>query len=484
MAKRTIIVTGYFGEKEHGDKLSYFERVDAHLREQDTRLLIVNLAPKALKSRCDSLSLPHFIPYAPFLERIPLPRRITLKTELEEAVQLESGDLGLTTASAALKLLYFRAFMRRLLRRERPALCVLWHQFNGLHHALADLLNESRIPYCFVEYGYLPGMIAFDPDGQMAEGWVAIESSTFRGLPVAPEVHERVDQYLEAARVQKKTQRDQPENEDALRLIRELRAQGKTALFFAGDYAYRSGMLPSGFPRAGIHSPYFESTAAALARLADLASKNDWHIIFKPHPLATDPAGAPEAPNEHVTVVPDANVFDCMLHCDLTLTILSQVSYLALIQKRAVVLLGRNPLSGKGCLYELESIDDLEHAVSHALRDGLSDDQYQAFRHHAAQLCSHYLYSMNQETEKLFSRGPSSAAEFLLDLMEPSESPGEAQSQAPLAGTWGTDADAARPWTVRALYAVFMVSAPIVRAAVPLLPAGLKQHLQNKGRWF
>ena len=483
LIRHTILVTGYFGGDEQPEKLSYFERVDAHLRDHGARLLVVNLAPKGLESRCDSLCLPHFIPYAPMFERIHLPDRIRLKAELDEAVQLEAGDLGLTVESAALKLLYFRAFMRRLLRRERPALCVLWHQFNGLHHALANLLNEGGIPYCFAEYGVLPGMIVFDRDGQMAESWVAVESERFRELPVEPARLELVDQYLEMVRVQKRTRRRQPCNDEVLQLIREKRGKAKAVMFFAGEYAYRSGMLPSGFPRARLHSPHFESTAAALSRVAELASKNDWHIIFKPHPLATDSAAAPEAPNEHVSVIRDANVFDCILLSDVTITVLSQVSYLALLQKRPVVLLGRSTLSGKGCAYELESRDDLEGVIKAALRDGFTNGQSQAFRQHAARLCTHYLHAMDRDVEDLLGRGTADAAEFLLAMSRTSV-PAAADRNRSLGGTWGTDSDSASLWRVRVPHRVFAASVPIVRLVVRVLPPKLKQALLKTRRWF
>ncbi len=484
MSRSTILVTAYFSGDDQGTKLDYFERIDARLREGDARLLLINLSPKRLECRCDSLSVPYFIPYAASFERARLHEGLRLRDELEEAVQVEAGDLNLEVEMAGLKLLYFRAFMRTVLRRERPALCVLWHQFNGLHHALVDLLNESSIPYCFTEYGAMPGTIVFDAEGQMAESRVAVEAAAFRDLPVEPEALDRADRYLEMVRAQKRSQRQQPSNEDALQQIREKRAQGKKVVFMAGDYGYRSGMLPPGFPRARLHSPFFESTEDALACVADLASRNDWHIIFKPHPLGTDAARIPEAPNEHVTVMPDANAFDCVLNCDITVTILSQVSYLALFQKRPIVLLGRNMLSGHGCAYELKSKNDLEGVLTQALRDGLRSEQWHAFRRHTAHVCTKYLFSMDQDVEEIFGRGPASAADFLLEMAAPRAASEGALDEASLSGRWGTDGNSALPWRARAAYALLSFLAPLFRVGVRMIPRAMKDSFAKTRRWF
>ena len=484
LSERTILVTAYFSGDDQSAKLDYFERIDARLRERDARLLLINLSPKRLECRCDNLSIPYFIPYAAFFEWARLHHGLRLKEELEEAVQVEAGDLNLKVELARLKLLYFRAFMRSVLRRERPALCVLWHQFNGLHHALVDLLNESSIPHCFAEYGPMPGMIALDRKGQMAESCVAVEAAAFRVLPVEPETLERADRYIEMVRAQKRSQRQQPTNEDALQHIREKHAQGKKVVFMAGDYGYRSGMLPPGFPRARLHSPFFESTEDALACVAALASKNDWHIIFKPHPLGTDAARMPEAPNEHVTVMPDANAFDCVLNCDITVTILSQVSYLALLQNRPIVLLGRNMLSGQGCAYELESKDHLESLITQAVRDGLTSEQRETFRRHTAQLCTHYLFSMDRDVEELFGRGPVNAADFLLEMAQPCPPSEEVPDEASLSGTWGTDKDLAFPWRTRAAYAILSFLASLFRVGVSMIPPAIKNSFSKTRRWF
>ena len=52
---------------------------------------------------------------------------------------------------------------------------------------------------------------------------------------------------------------------------------------------------------------------------------------------------------DRVDFVTGANIFDCMEQADVTTTIVSQVSYLALIHDRTSLLLGRKQLSGKGC---------------------------------------------------------------------------------------------------------------------------------------
>ena len=195
-------------------------------------------------------------------------------------------------------------------------------------------------------------------------------------------------------------------------------------IFYAGQNDPHSGILPRSAPSSHIHSPHFASTLEALEYLATLANHNGWHILFKPHPLIGSKVNISRLRAlEHITMIPDANIFSCMARSNLTVTILSQVSYMALIHQAPCILLGRNQLSGKGCLYEIQYKYSCESVIREAIRERLTKEQKNNFRIHCAQLIRYYLFSFDSDRFAL-GRSLREAATYLRDNMLRSQTVG------------------------------------------------------------
>ena len=410
----TILVSAYLSGHEHATKLRYFEKLDQALRPLNYHLLLVNLVPGRLKTSCKHVSAYSFTvgPHrAPGSRTV---RRLDLRKEIRESASVEAGAHRWTAAEAETKLLYFRAFMRRVFREHRPALCVLWNQFNGHHLVLADLCQDISVPVAFAEYGLLPGTIVFETGGQMALSWVAQENERFLQLPVDEDDVDATSRYLDLVKDERRTRKPQPSSPKVTQICEKAHQKGRKVLFYPGEHGNHSGILPRGRSDAARHSPFFEDTADALATLSDLAASKGWHVLFKPHPLSDD-RNLPDS-NEYLSIVPDANIFECIEQSDLTVTILSQACYLSVIHGRACVLLGRNPISGKGCVYEIGARHDTGAMLQEALDAGFTDKQKAAWRKHAAQLLRHYLFSMEDDIGAVVSRGPDDAANYLAQL--------------------------------------------------------------------
>ena len=437
----TILLSAYLTGEEHRSKRRYFNDLEAHLNAAGFELLRVDLVPGESPNTTTALSIPSFISQA---HRIFGDRYVdsdSLSSELAQAASLEAGMQGVEVSHAALKLILYRAFMRDILKRSNIRLCILWHQFNAFHMALADLCRQEDIPVLYAEYGMLPGTIVFDEDGQMALSWVARNTESYRGLSVLPEHIEQAKRLTTRMREQRRSRKPQDTDVDIAAIVREQRSAGKKILFYAGEHEYHSGILPRSLSYAPVHSPFYSGTQDALNSLATLAKKNDWHILFKPHPLhsARGDAATPTLP-DRITAVPGANVFDCIELSDVVITIVSQVSYLALIHETPCVLLGRNPLSGKNCVYEPESRDSLEQALLDALSKGLSEEKIDAWHEHVALITTYYLFALDQNEGEFLGRDHENAAKFIVEhVQSPTKSrPGQTTEDA----FYGPD----RPW--------------------------------------
>lgn len=301
--------------------------------------------------------------------------------------------------------------------RHQPDCCILWNQFTPLNHVLAHCCRNQGIGVVYGHLGLLPGTVVFEQGGQMGESWVARNSEAFLRLPCDESDLIRAGDYLDAARDGQWIRKPQGEAGALNDALAAHPFGGKKRLFYAGQNDFASGILPEDLPNARLHSPAFHDSEEALRFLAEVAEERDLLVIFKPHPSMKTPAadaGAWQA--NRVLTVPGANVFACMEAADLTITILSQVAYQALIQERPVLLLGCMQLNGKGCAYEARDRDRIRPEIDRALREGFTPAQRAAWRKHAAQLIRHYLFPLNGEMETLTGKSVKAAAEFLVSL--------------------------------------------------------------------
>jgi len=451
---RTLLISGHFGGPDHERKLRFFERVSATLERSALAPLVLDLSPASVRSSLPGLSLPTFVRAG---HRLPVERHLVgtaisgLSPRFLEAAAIDEASLACNASAARLRAFFLRRYFEEVLDRTRPALCLLWHQFNAPHTLLAELCEERKLPVVFAEYGLLPGTVAFDARGQMAESWVAAESPRFCALPVDGDDLDRARSYLERVAREGRNRKPQQARAAVTQALLARRREGRTMVFYAGQNDAGAGMIPRDSTRARLHSPLYRSTEDGLAHLADLAGRNDWRVLFKPHPMASPPPAL--APAQPVDVLTGADLSTCMDASACTVTILSQVAYQALIRGHPCVLLGRSPLSGKRCAYEVATRDDAEETIRRAIAKGFTDAQREAWLLHVAQLCRYQLFAFDEDLGSAVGRGAEQAA---LDLVERLEA-----WPTPRASTRPVPAAQSAPLRVRAAYRVLrMLSTP------------------------
>ena len=298
---------------------------------------------------------------------------------------LENGEAHLFTYKQA-------SFIEKMLLSFRPKGVIILCSFPTSHRILAVLCKKQGIPVIYTHKGALPKTWALEIGGGMGESLPAVYSDVFKMLPVnADEMEEAKDvwKYLNESRINRKIQ---PQNNWKSRVCYRIK-KNRPIIFYAGLNDTQSGLAYYGENARIYHSPMFSSSMEAVPFLADLAKKNDWNLLYKPHPMYRPTEEQKNSFPDNVIYVDAADINDVIDFSDVTITILSSTAYVALIRKKPVVMLGYNQLRRKDCTYEAFTKDNIDFAISSAINEGFSQKQQDAFTKHIAQLLKYYLYA-------------------------------------------------------------------------------------------
>lgn len=299
----------------------------------------------------------------------------------------------------------FRDYVEKIIKETNPAAVLLWNQFFPLHSILVKVCRKNRIPIIFCESGVLPGTIAFEDPGQMGESFPATKWEQFKQLDIDGFEYDyaiKVRNYLYESKLNRWAQYG-VYNKLQIEEAKQKLLEGRPIIFYAGQNDYESGIKPYTDDTANYHSPIFTGSYEAAVFLAEISAKNKWNFIYKRHPMMKAKRATEILP-DNVINYDELDIHDIIDLADVTITILSQTAYIALIRKKPVVMLGYNQLRGKECTYEAFQIDMIEKAINDAINCGYTDMQEKSFIKHIAQLNKYYLYG-NFTEQRLMNYG-------------------------------------------------------------------------------
>jgi hypothetical protein len=408
---RNILVSGFFSGAINSSKIEYFDRVQEALGKYGIKLILINLSGQEFKSKCEGYSLFAIEPNESSLKISDLNGKLRYALDCAVSVLTQMRDQSPENArkyilSQSYKLASF--CLQNDIQR-----CLLWAQFQPLNTFALPLLESMGIRCGFVHLGLLPGTISLMAQGEMAESWLCTDSPTFACLPVAKSDLKDTEEYLYKVRTRELNRKEQPQKGKLRSRLHRVQERD-SLIFYAGINDFCSGILPRWSERATFHSPFYNDTYDGLQALASVAEQLNAKLVYKPHPnLKYKESDEVLCEKMSIVYANDANIFECLDATHVTTTILSQTAYLALIREKPVVLMGRMPLSGKGCTFELESSAHLEELLARAIKSGFTEEQRMAWYRHVAQLLKYALFSFNPEFDKMFNRGPDQAALWL-----------------------------------------------------------------------
>ncbi|MCP5053850.1 MAG: hypothetical protein GY940_42175 [bacterium] len=412
---KTILISLYLSEEKALKCRPFFEELDKCLSAHDTRLNLLNLSTPSPRIECLSLDS----------NNPPVKDNAAGLAGIENFDKFFEVALSRDTPRDCQNVAPIRSLLKNRFRsfalwvdHIRPDFVFLWHQFRGLHYLAAKLLEQKNIPFGFTHLGVLPETIVFESDGEMGESWVARESARFRSLPVNEEELERAQKYIDFVVAHKLDRKPQTENKEFDTLVNRARAENRKIVFYAGQFDRYAGLVPYDDSGKKYHSPNYTGTLDALVHLDEMARQNQWAIFFKPHP--SDVPVLPDHLDLQCTYfIPGANVFDCMYQSDVTVTILSTVSYLSRLHGRPTVMLGRHQVSGKGCVYECRDREEAESVIKLAMETGKGTgyprQMENAWVEHIAQLLKYYLYPLTPEVREIIGREIVDLAAYIIN---------------------------------------------------------------------
>ncbi len=326
------------------------------------------------------------------------------KRYVREAVcNLEARYPSLGRGYAVAWSYYAYVYLLRLLKYLRPIQVVMWNEFYAFHHILQGICKENKISELYMEFGCLPGTISIEPNGQQGESLPARKYRAFRRQEVSRRQIENATQILAYLKRSGLNRNIQPLNAVADTQLSYYRAGRKTVLYM-GQNDFESGICPYTRKARRYHSPIFRTTLEALEFLSVLAVKDNWNLIFKPHPIMASLGHDCKEKQDRIDIVSDVNVNRLIDRVDLVATILSQSAYIALIREKPVLMLGYTQLRGKRCTYEAFAKGHISSKILTALEKGYTEKQKTQFIRHVAQLLNYYLYDDGVEREIRFGR--------------------------------------------------------------------------------
>ncbi len=451
----SILVSAYFDDRRQDAKLAYFEALDRAVRKAGLKIHLLNLNSRRIETSCEGEPLPFLISKAHWLPISGVVGPLDANPAVRHAASIDALCWGRSLRAESFRVVLFREHLRRLIARVRPSLYIAWHEFFSFHYSLPAMLREEfpGLPFLFTEFGPLPGTITFDEDGQMGESDVAQRPGDFAALPVNADDLRRAAEFIERVRVEKRSRKPQTASADPFGPLETRLAGAKGVVFYAGQYDFRTGMVPRSLPQSGVHSPWFADTFDALAHLNDVALRNGWVVLFKPHPLDTGfrERMAPLGELEAVALVSGVSIFECFERADAVVTIVSQVNYMALIHGKPCVTLGRTYLWDKGCDYQPKGRADVEPSIRAAIEDGITETQRAALQRHVAQLMRYRVFQFDEDFTIDGLRNLDATAKFLIKRCAASAEPG---ADHPTSSTRDLGSGAARNALFRATYGI------------------------------
>lgn len=299
----------------------------------------------------------------------------------------------------------------------KPDVLLFWGCTSPLGKLMENLCKFKSIPFCGMEWGILPGTVSFDFNGHMAESWVAVKSQIFNQLEIKDEDVEAAREYLEVADDSNLSRnKANPVAEDVCEKIQALKKAGKKIILYLESNNAHSGNTYVDEEVAKIHSPLFCGDEEGYRALLKVCKEHeDWHILYKPHPISITRGIQSDIDYKCTTVVYEGGLNEVLELADLSVTILSQSAYISMIKRIPTLVLGKLQINDSGAVYTIDKESDLEVIIERAIEECITEEQWEAFEKHVARVLKYYVFSID---DMVPARKVSEMADSFLSIVE------------------------------------------------------------------
>lgn len=362
---------------------SYMEK-----RGHNKNIVFSNL--KVVSSELASKRLNCKVFYTPNINKFENVKRIRVNFSEETYNWLKKlefrklADGSRNNINESLKILYY---YKTIIELIKPSKIIIWGNWGKESYILGYLAECCGIPHGYMEYGWIPGTYQVDPRGIAGQSEYAVNPHLFDNIEIKSVYDiEQVKQYIREHKLDSGIFDETKEDREMLLKIRP----EKKSVFFVGLGERGLQINPKSDYWKKYVSNVVESTEEVLTLLVKLSRKNNWNLIFKPHP--GDPVPKPKCGLEDVIIVREMEIDWLICLADVVVSIASAVDYKVLIYGKPLVQLGITGLLGKGCTYTVSKKEMLEEQIILALKNGMTKEQTQNYNRLLQILLQKYLW--------------------------------------------------------------------------------------------
>jgi len=274
---------------------------------------------------------------------------------------------------------------QRFVANNKGCRVICWNPY----HAAGRLLCMQRSRFSdllFMEYGMLPGHVICDKSGLNGESWV-VRDPEYNHLNISEADRKCAQRYINEVAMDRRSNKVYDHGVNTL-------IQSRFSVLIAGIELFGSGVKPNGTDSSLALSPVYQGNIELLEDVCRVVG-HDVQVIYKGHPNMKDFEKIDRSRYPKVVFAGDEEIHQLIKKVDVVVTI-SSVAQLSLIVGKPVVLVGKNPMWGKGCTIEVASREELRHAIKCALSSGLTAQHQNAFIDYVARELKYVMYGCGE----------------------------------------------------------------------------------------
>lgn len=345
--------------------------------------------------------------------KIPAEIRRTVKEKEYLQASVKRRMLrGYSESIATLLAFEAERYYRALIEMVSPKLLLVWNNWGNNSSVPSSIAKEKGIPVISAERGFLEGTIMLSPDGY-GKDEINTEPQKFSEKIVDYNEIVHARSVLSFLKQTGFNRYQQPNNKNLERMFKKLNKNRPNVLLI-GAFDCENPSYPITHEAKETYGAVFGTSFDAAVYLSKLAKRYKWNLIYKPHPLMDkiDHSRKRRLPS-NVLCINNVNINELIDLSDVIVCLVSGVSYISLIREKPLVELAYTTLKGKGCCYEVESVDDVANKIMQALKEGFTPSQKEAFERHVAQANKYYYYDDLGIRKIRFGRSISCAISYL-----------------------------------------------------------------------
>lgn len=317
-----------------------------------------------------------------------------------ESIKLGDDGKELETRKVTESIYYY---YREIINLLEPKGIVIWGGWQREAYILKHFAEKNNVPYGFMEHGWVPGTVQFDKGGIAGQSEYVRNPDAMenRSTHISSEEVRHICKFVTDLKLDTGNLVESEAEEEILDSIDE----NKKTIFLVGMDDYNMAMNPASDYWKRYVSSVVDSTQQAFELLEKECIKNNWNLIYKPHPCRANLNDqTTDEQKQHAYIFYKMPVDRLIEKADVVVSISSAVEYKALMYGKPLVQMGKSSLTGQRCSYEIVSTAEVGTKMNEAVNWGMTELQKENFEVFVAKLLDNYLWDDLSERPLRYGR--------------------------------------------------------------------------------